>query len=408
MARATSRQGPSWRRQIPAVVLGDLSIIRPLVWAGVPVVVGTADPNDHCLRSRHVQTHFLMPAADAAHRARWVAVLRGIGESMAACHGQRIPLFYGNDAQLELLYDHRAELDPFFRFSLCDTAVGRALLDKLAFAELCEQRGVRAPRTCRLDGDAEVALARLRPPLLVKPRTKTDWHGLRDLLFDGRGKARVFASADELLREPAVRSARDAIIVQELVEATVAQLHSFHGFAAEDGNILASFCGRKVLTYPPFAGESSVIELVNDSRVEALGREVVAKLGVVGPFKIDFIESPAGLVTLEVNARYNLWHHLGAAHGVNLPQIAYDHLMFGWQPPESAVYQPRARWLSFYRVYRGLRDAGHGRPGALARWAAMSLQKPAVHDLFEWRDPVPFLMMVRELMGGRRLIGGLG
>jgi predicted ATP-grasp superfamily ATP-dependent carboligase len=386
-----------------------MSVIRPLVWSGVPIVVGTDDPNDHCLRSRHVRTHFLLPGYGDRVRERSADVLRRIGERMVGAWKSRIPLFYGSDAQLALLYDHQAALEPFFRFVLTDAAVGRAMLDKLAFASLCERRGVPALRTCQLDGGQEQALSRLRPPLLVKPRLKTDWHRLRDALFDGHGKARVYADAAHLLRDPVVQGARDALVVQEYVDASVSQLYSFHGFTGRDGRLLASFCGRKVSTYPPFAGESAVIELVREPRVEALGRAVIAKLGVIGPFKVDFIEAPPShdLVTLEVNARFNLWHHLGAAHGVNLLQVAYDYLMFDRQPLERA-YQPRARWLSFYRVYRGFRDAGHGQPGALARWMAMSLRRSSIHDVFEWRDPGPFLSLLHELSGMGRPVPAKG
>jgi D-aspartate ligase len=388
-------------RELPAVVLGDLSLVRPLVWAGVRVVVGTDDADDLCLRSRHVREHFLLPGYGAAARVQSAALLRDVGARLADQHGRRVPLFYGNDAQLALLYDHRSLLEPVFAFVLSDGEVGRAMLNKRAFATLCEERGVPAPRTRTLDD--EQAVRELRPPLLIKPRDKTDWHELRDALFDGRGKARVFGDADELLGDRAVRRARHAVIVQEYVDADVDGLYSFHGFAAGDGRILAGFCGRKVETYPPFAGESAVIELVNDPRVDETGREVVARLGVVGPFKVDLIR-PRGrdeLVTLEVNARFNLWHHLGAANGVNLLQVAYDYLVSGIEPAQCA-YDPRVRWLSFYRVYRGLLEAGRGRAAAVAGWAALSLHRPSIHDLFDWSDPAPFLGLLQELLGGKR------
>jgi D-aspartate ligase len=400
MPRTSFREGRP-RREIPAVVLGDLSLVRPLVWAGVRVVVGTDDADDLCLRSRHVHEHFLLPGYGAAARVQTAARLRDEGARLADQQGRRVPLFYGNDAQLALLYEQRELLEPVFAFVLSDREVGRAMLDKLGFATLCEQRQVRAPRTRTLDDEAGVRS--LRPPLLIKPRDKTDWHDLRAALFDGRGKARVFRDADELLGDLAVRRARRAVIVQEYFDADVAGLFSYHGFAAEDGRVLAGFCGRKVETYPPFAGESAIIELVQDAAVEAAGREVVAKLGVVGPFKVDLIR-PRGrdeLVTLEVNARFNLWHHLGAAHGVNLLEVAYDYLVSGIEPGACA-YDPRVQWLSFYRVYRGLLDAGRGRAAAVAGWAAMSLRRPSVHDLFDWSDPGPFLGLLQELLGGKR------
>jgi predicted ATP-grasp superfamily ATP-dependent carboligase len=134
--------------------------------------------------------------------------------------------------------------------------------------------------------------------------------------------------------------------------------------------------------------------------VAEAGREAMARLGVVGPFKIDLARDRRNgeLVTLEVNARFNLWNHLGAAHGVNLLEVAYDYLLHG-REPFALPYCPRARWVSFYRNYRGFKDAGSSRSAAIARWAAMTLRRPAVHDVFDWTDPAPFLSLLAGLLG---------
>jgi D-aspartate ligase len=397
------RSSDDLRRSVPAVVLGDLSLIRPAAWAGIPVVVGTDDLADPSLWSVHVRRPFVLPGYDVGKRRETAAVLEEMGERLHRQHGERIPLIYGNDAQLALLYQMRETMERHFSFVLNEASLGAAMLDKEHFGALCRRKGVRAPRTSRIEDATMSELREMQPPLLVKPKLKTDWHPLREALFDGKGKARVFRDLKTLLDDPAVQASRDNLIVQEYVEAPVDALYSFHGFATEEGQILASFCGRKVTTYPPFAGESAVIELVDDPAVAEVGREVVARLGVVGPFKIDLIRDPrsAELITLEINARFNLWNHLGAAHGVNLLQVAYDYLVFGRHPAPSRC-QPRARWVSFYRSYRGFKDAGASRPGALARWAAMVMRRPAVHDVLDWRDPAPFLQLLGTLLGKPR------
>jgi hypothetical protein len=67
---------------------------------------------------------------------------------------------------------------------------------------------------------------------------------------------------------------------------------------------------------------------------------------------------------------------------------------------------PRARWMSFYGVYRALRDEGHGAAMALARWAAAALGPRVVHDMLDWRDPAPFVWFVRSLARPHRARGG--
>jgi D-aspartate ligase len=170
----------------------------------------------------------------------------------------------------------------------------------------------------------------------------------------------------------------------------VTGLCSFHGFAAPDRRLLAWFCGRKLRTYPAVAGESALLELVRDPALEAAGRDVATRLGLRGPFKIDLLrdEHSGRIYTLEVNARFNLWHHLGAAHGVNLPLVAYQLLVDGLEPTAPPLYQPRAQWLNFYRDFQAFRaDPALG----IGTWLRSVLGLRTLHEIFAWSDPLPFL-----------------
>jgi predicted ATP-grasp superfamily ATP-dependent carboligase len=388
--------------QPPAVVAGDLTLIRPLGWHGVPVVAVTTDLGDPNLRSRFVDGHCLVTGHGPAHEVPLLRQLVTLGERLREALGRPVPLFYGQDSDLELLYRHRRLLERHFLFVINDEPLAWSLHDKSRFATLCEAAGVLVPRTVtpsRRD-PPEPAIAELRPPLVVKPSSKSDWKGIQQSFFDGRGKARVFASAAELCAHPAFAALVDQVVVQEYIEAPVTALSSFHGFAAQDGRLLASFCGRKLRTWPPVAGESALCELVIDPDVETAGRTVVERLGIRGPFKIDLLRDPRGgtIYTLEVNARFNLWHHLGAAHGVNLPALAYDYLVHGRAPARPPEYQPRARWLSFYRDYHAFReDDGL----SVGRWVASWLLSPTVHETFAWDDPLPFFGWLAGMARGQ-------
>jgi predicted ATP-grasp superfamily ATP-dependent carboligase len=74
---------------------------------------------------------------------------------------------------------------------------------------------------------------------------------------------------------------------------------------------------------------------------------VVRRIGLVGPCKLDVIRDVrAGRwVLLEVNARYNLWHYLGAVHGINLLKVAYDYLT-GGAVETMRAYRPNVRWCN--------------------------------------------------------------
>jgi D-aspartate ligase len=383
--------------------MGDVTLVRPLGWAGVPVVAVTTDPDDVVRRCRYVVETYLVPGYGAEARARTVESLCALGDRLVATHG-RIPLFYGQDPQLEVLYQSRAELERRFSFVLNDDDVAWSLLDKRRFSALCERAGVPVPRTVAGDDRALPArLADVPPPLLVKPRVKTHWRGIQQALFEGRGKACTFANASELMAHPAFESMKDQVIIQELVDAPLDDLRSFHGFAAANGSVLASFCGRKLRTSPRFAGESAFIEVVTDPEVEAFGVDVVRRLGLKGPFKIDVIRNPrtGAWLVLEVNARFTLWNHVGAAAGVNLMAVAYDQLVAGVGPSEAPIARPGVRWLHLERDLREwLKERGLG-VWSLVTWAASVSSGPLVQDIFDLRDPAPFVSWVAGQVGAR-------
>ncbi|WP_437604897.1 hypothetical protein WMF20_27275 [Sorangium sp. So ce834] len=370
----------------PALVLGDITLVRPLGMAGIPVIAATKDRSDAVLCSRHVRAACVVPGFDEASRDASASVLLGLGERLHAALGRKIPLFYGTDPQLELVYRHRAALARHFLFLLNEEDVRWSLLDKEGFYGLCEARGVLAPRTLRPGGD----LARLREPLLVKPRRKSAWAEIQRDLLGGAGKARRFNTRAELLAHPHFERLKRDLIVQEHIPGGVVDLVSFHGFADERRELLAWFCGRKLRTYPGFAGESALIEVTDDEAVAAAGREVAGKLGLKGPFKIDLVRDArnGALYTLEVNARYTLWNHVGAAAGVNLPRVAYDYLVEGRRPAEAPRAAAGYRWLDVYRVYRAFREQRGG--ASLATWLGSVAGAPTVYDAFAWDDPRPF------------------
>jgi predicted ATP-grasp superfamily ATP-dependent carboligase len=396
------------RGRPPAVVLGDLSLVRPHGMAGIPVVLATDDPEDPTRWSRHVRHTAVLPGYDDRNRHRSAQVLLDLGARLHDALGLKVPLVYCTDPQLTLVYENRRALAEHFLFTLNDEPLASALHDKERFYPAAEAAGLRVPRTRRAGVEVSRALAELREPLLVKPRSKSDWEALRRSLFQGHGKARVFATRRELLASPAFRRYENEVIVQEHIEGDATSLVSFHAFSDVEGNVLASFCGRKVRTWPAFAGESACIELTGDPAVEATGRVVAARFGLKGPFKVDLIrDANGGLYVLEINARYNLWHYLGAVHGVNLPAIAYEYQMEGKRPAVTPRCSPRYRWVDLYKDHCAFLDEHANDGRGLARWLWSVASPYTISDTFAWSDPAPMLAWTRRFLRGRSVHGAL-
>jgi predicted ATP-grasp superfamily ATP-dependent carboligase len=374
-------------RRPPVLLLGGINLVRTLGLAGIPAIVASADPDEPAFASRYCVGRCLIPPLDSGEPA--VDALISIGDRLTAALGRRVPLMYGSDDALELLHAHRDRLQRYFLFLISDRDVGMALTAKDAFARLARDRGLPAPRELTWEEVPAVG-----GEVLIKPRVKVDWHAsaLCERLFNGDGKARVYGSGVEAYNDPAVRHYRDQLVFQEYIPGDDTCLWSFHGVANEHGEVMVSFVGRKIRTYPAGNGESAFIEIAEEPGLEAVGREIAAKLPLKGVFKMDFKRDPRDgrWLLLEINARFNLWNYLGAANGVNLMLAAYDYLVDGIAPPPQKPVHAY-RWLSFQLDFKAYRElASRGELG-LARWLYSVVDSRNIYNVFSWRDPLPWV-----------------
>jgi D-aspartate ligase len=378
-------------KRLPVVLLGGITLVRTLGMAGIQAIVASSDPADPVFASRYCLGHHVLPSFDQADAA--VDAIVALGDRLCGLYGRRVPLMYGSDDALELIYAHRERMQRHFLLMLNDPDIGKALIAKDRFQALALSREIPIPQELQWEGSGPGTLASVRGPVLIKPSLKVDWYGsqLRERLFPGDSKARVFASGIEALNHPVVALFREQLTFQEYIPGGEECLWSYHGLADGQGQVLASFIGRKIRTYPPVDGESSFIELARDNSLADLGRYVAARLPLKGVFKMDFKRDPRDgrWYLLEINARFNLWHYLGAHNGVNLMRAAYDFLIDGAQW-ESDKYSTSRRWLSLgidFFSYRRLAAAGKL---SFVAWLASIAFSRNVYNVFAWSDPAPW------------------
>ena len=378
------------RSKATALILGDLYLVRCFGGTDVPLVIAGPDPTHVSFLSRYARRTVTIAPWD-----RPDAVLADL-ERIAATLAEPPVLFYDNDEQLRFVSRHRERLAKACRFLLPDAALVETLSDKRRFGVFAQARGLPVPRqiASREVEGPDAALARLRLPCVIKPDLHRGWYAHPELFVDGPRKAFVVSTPAEL-RERWAEVARHVqdFVVQEYVPGGEDQIYSFHAYVDRAGAVKGWFVGKKIRTFPRVAGISTFLELVHEPRLADLGFDIVRRTGIVGPMKMDFKRDPAGAFhLLEINARFNLWHRLGAGSGVNLPMIAYGDLA-GVDAPAAGArsYTTDIRWLalandlrSFLRSYR---------PGGELGWLDWlgSLRGKMIYDTFQWDDPVPFL-----------------
>lgn len=394
--------------QPTAIIVGDLDLLRPFIGSGVPTIMFLGE-NHRALRfSRHVRAWRHLPDPERNPAEAFAALREFAGRSPA-----KPVLIYADDAMLALLRARRREFEEMFLFLAPPDPVLDSCTDKRAFALRARDLGLPIPKSGFGD-DQDIRLFARRNgfPVILKPEGHIGWRRSEAVALTGGGRSKVLTarSSEELERVlPAMRRFSPNFIVQEFVPGGENQIFSYHAFVGREGDPIASFVGRKIRTDPSVGGESSYIEMVRDDEIRRLGEDAVRRFGIVGPVKIDVKRHPetGKDLILEINLRFSLWHHLGAANGVNLPLTAYRRLTGGAAP--IADLRTKFRWLDFRADVRAFwRDYRPQGVWTLPTYAR-SLLRPKVYRNFAWDDPMPAVAAIVQALSRKiaRLIRGL-
>jgi len=374
---------------VPALLCGDLNMLRCFSESGVPTSVAASDPDEPTLRSRYCTRSFLIAPADEPERC--VGDLELIAREL----GDEPVLYYGTDAMLLLVARNAERLAEAFRFRTPPLELVEALVDKIQFATLAQARGIPIPETLSSSEafSARQVVRSVPLPCVVKPSVHIGWlrgRALRQRSIQKAIVAETLAELDAVLEE--VREHTRSFVVQRYVPGGEDEIHSFHAYSDARARVLGWFVGKKIRTYPMQAGVSTYLELVKEPDLARLGHEIVERLGLVGPVKIDFKRDAdtGGWWVLELNPRFTLWNYLGAVSGVNLPELAYADLA-GERCPLPSDYRTGVRWLSFGNDLRSF-VRGYRPSGTLSTLQYLaSLRGPKVYDVFSWNDPMPWV-----------------
>ena len=379
-----------------ACVLAGMDLLRPLGLAGVRCAVVT-HPGSPPLYSRFTRAA-LSPGEVSEEQL--IEVLVRFGSS------QVTPpvLFYVEDSHTLLISRYRERLAQTLRFAIAEPTLIEDLVDKGRFQPFAERLGLPVPSTRRLHPVAGSTPPKLdlRFPLIIKPLTREKgWDAI------GNSSKALRVDTPEALQQlwPSFVAARRDILAQHLIPGPETRVESYHVYVDQKGSIAGEFTGRKIRTYPPSYGFSTALEITDAPDVMALGRSLVEKVELRGVAKFDLKRDERGaLHLLEINPRFNLWHHPGALAGVNLPALVYADLV-GLPRPAVRPVRAGVRWCLIWRDWRAARAARV----PLLRWLLWVLGCEA-KSAVAWDDPMPVLgavwfrgtRAVREFAGRRQ------
>jgi D-aspartate ligase len=157
-----------------------------------------------------------------------------------------------------------------------------------------------------------------------------------------------------------LRPTHSHVLVQQYIAGPETRVESYHVYVDSSGATVGEFTGRKLRTYPTAYGYSTAVVTSQAEDVLGAGREIVAKLGMTGVAKLDFKRDFDGkLWLLEVNPRFNLWHRLAAAAGLNIPALVFSDLL-GLPRPQTSPVRAGARYCRMRQDWPAAREEGVG------------------------------------------------
>lgn len=377
----------------PAIVIGldcitGLQTARILAARGVPVL-GLARDRDHpSCRTRACQQILL---ADT-HGPGLVTALQQLAEHLARLSpGQRAVLVPCTDPGVATISASREVLERWYPIPLPQADTVAMLMDKQRFHAFAVAAGLPVPDTRLLDGrDAAQQAARSMPfPCVLKPTVKTPrWES------QTKEKAIKVNSGAELLQwYDRCADWTDALLVQEWIAGTDANLYSCNCYLDAHSRPLVTFTARKLRQWPPEAGTSCLGEEV---RSDVVLQETVRLFQAAGFRGLGYVE-------MKLDARTGRWliiepnvgrptgrSAIAEAGGVELLYTMYCDCVGAPLPENRQQTYQGVKWI-YWR--RDLQSAYHyWRRGELTLWQWwQSCRGRKGHADFSWTDPAPFV-----------------
>jgi D-aspartate ligase len=365
--------------KVTALVVGGglnaLGVVRSLGQAGVTVCVLDTENKSPAMRSRYGVPR----KVSTLDGPEFMAELKRLAPEL----GTRVVLFLTEEKTVATVSEYRAELPSSLQIRLPEHERLMALMHKQGFAELAEAMGAPVPRTVRLQSLQDLPkVSGLNYPCVLKPSEKSYEYGAR---FK---KAYKVSTPDEmamLYRE--IFPVLADMVVQEWIEGQDSDIYFCLQYIGRNGELVASFPGRKIRSWPPRIGgtASCTAAWEHEKELTDLSADFFRQVGFTGmgsmEYKRDVRDGRFYMVEPTVG-RTDFQEEVATVNGVNLPFFAYCHELALPVPPLMPTNPPQ--------IWRETQiDRWSKQEGGIVEDEAFQKHK-VVDAHWRWNDPRPW------------------
>ena len=379
------------RYSVPALILkiggypihhGGLGIIRSLATLGVPVYTVIENRFAPAAVSRYLTGKFIWDTR-GVQRGQLLKGLEDIGKRL----NRLTVLIPTDDFAATLVAEEAATLRQWFLFPKLQANIPRTLANKQLLHELCKEIGIPQPHAMIPDliNDVHQLLGKITFPVVVK--AISSWPRR-----PGTASVQIVHSPEELLA--IYRQETDQtpnFLIQEYIPRGVDWF--FHGYCNARSDCLAAFTGRKLRSYPPYAGPTVLGQSVANDALRSQTETLLKVINYAGILDIDyrFDSRDDRYKILDFNPRIGAQFRLFEdCDGNDVVRAMYYDLT--GQPIRRSqqingrifIVEPQ----DFLSSVHGLRN----RELTLRDWWR-SFQGTREFAWFKWNDPAPFLIV---------------
>lgn len=370
--------------------LGALAIMRSLGAQGVSLYGVDADLKSPGVLSRYCKQGFSY-GFDEGHPEQFLEALLKVGKEI----GRTSILIPTSDETAVFVTEFAEPLERWFIFPKNSPSLMRDLISKKGMYDLVTGHGVPTPYTLFPEclADIEAFLHKVKFPLMLK--------GIYGNRLQARNKKKmaVVHSPKELIEryremeEPGFPN----LMLQEYIPGGDDQIFIFNGYFDDTSECLIGFTGFKIRQFPIHVGCASLGECRRNEMVAKMTVQFMKAIQYRGILDIGYRFDPRDgqYKVLDINPRVGQAFRLFVAQNdMDVVKALYLNLTGQKQP----VVIPREgrRWV--IEDFDLISSFDYFQEGTLTfRDWLLSFKGVEEAAWFNWKDPRPFLMMVRLL-----------
>jgi predicted ATP-grasp superfamily ATP-dependent carboligase len=305
--------------------------------------------------------------------------------------GEGAVLVPGSDEWSVFVARHARELRPAFRFADPPLELVEGLASKRGLYDLASRHGLPTPRIAVTANEQELVAAaeELTFPVMLKPIESRP----------GRQGLGLVTRREELLDCYRAMGDPGNVLCQEYIPGTDQDVWVFNGYFDARSRCLAAFTGRKIRQHPAHMGLIALGVCEWNEEVVTLTERFLAAVGYQGVVDIGYRwdRRDGCYKVLDINPR------LGGAfrlfvdrNGLDVMRAMYLDLM--GRPVPDAEPKDGRKWMLEAGEFLALRHYRRDDGLTLRAWL-QSLRGLEEGATFSLRDPLPFLVTLRILVG---------